>query len=655
MNRSLINQGYSPLRKVGSGGTGEIYVARQSGTSGFKREVIIKRIHRRLSANSKAMQTLLKEVQLAAAMSHPNVVQIYDIREDNGTYLIVMERVVGTNLRELVEATARQGKMIPLELVVNIIIQMLEGLRYAHSFRDETGRSLKIVHREICPTNVLVAYDGTVKLADFGVGHAREFLRRRDRGPAGKYAYLSPEIIFGDPVDARSDLLSVGILLYEMTVGQRLYRAASLEEMAQVIGDPIPPPTFSRAGYPVDLEIIVMRSLERNPEDRFASAEAMLEEVERFAFNTGLRISRLRLGRFISQIMGEEKLDSMDVEQLEIVDELQREPLPEDLDFDHDELFEKRSAQASSQKAIDSSAKISSEQVKGGAAKGDQAKGDHASRVLKAIQQANEAISELLATDEDPSGGIALEKPLEFEEQVTAPVRLDAGKDEGVDKAALDDELERVDRAGERPLDDLELSDQFDGTGEENLALEPDDEGVDLEAAELDPDGDAIELDPEKEGIELIPGEEALERDAREEVLEQDASEGALEQDARREALEQDARREDLERDAHEEALEQDAREGALEQDAQEEALEADAHEEALELDARQGDRPTGGQIAGPDEPTRKLSERRLAQAEEGAGSDPEDEPTFPEISPLKEGDPGQPSDPSDESPTPGK
>ncbi len=136
---------------------GEIYLARQAGMEGFQREVVLKRIHRRLSDHPRAVRMFLDEARLAAALSHPNVVQIYDVCQEEETFFIVMERIRGTSLRELAETATRQGKMIPMEQSVNIIIQALEGLRYAHGFRDETGRSLKIVHRDICPTNILIS------------------------------------------------------------------------------------------------------------------------------------------------------------------------------------------------------------------------------------------------------------------------------------------------------------------------------------------------------------------------------------------------------------------------------------------------------------------------------------------------------------------
>jgi tRNA A-37 threonylcarbamoyl transferase component Bud32 len=395
VNRSLLNQRYVPLRKIAAGGMGEIYLARQTGVAGFQRQVVLKRIHRRLSDNTRAVEMFLNEARLAAGLSHPNIVQIYDVGEEDGAYFIVMERIVGAGLRELAETATRKGQMIPMELSITIIAQVLEGLRYAHNFKDETGRPLRIVHRDVGPTNILVSYDGAVKLLDFGIARAEDQLRQENGSAPGKFAYMAPEAVVGEPVDARSDLFSVGVLLYELTVGQRLFRAASFEAMRRVVDDPIPPPTFSRAGYPVDLEILVMRALERNPADRFASAEEMLDELEQFAFDTGMRLSRLRLGRFVSQVMGiTGAISHAGAEE--------GDHAAEDLDFD---------------KGLFGAGKPETIQA---AAAGGQGR---ESSALEAIKQANEAIAELVAAADQLGPENKTTLPVEDEEGATIELR----------------------------------------------------------------------------------------------------------------------------------------------------------------------------------------------------------------------------------------
>jgi serine/threonine protein kinase len=402
LTRSLLSQRYVPIRLLASGGMGEVYLARQTGESEFQRQVAMKRIHRRLTDHPRAVKMFLDEARLAAALSHPNIIQIYDVGEEDGTYFIVMERVSGTDLRSLAETTTRLGQMIPMELAINIIVQVLEGLRYAHTFLDESGRALRIVHRDIGPNNILVSFDGIVKIGDFGLARAEDELRQGGGLPVGKFSYMSPEMIRSEAIDARTDLFSVGVLLYELTVGKRLFRVSSFESMRRVLDEPIPPPTFARAGYPVDLEMIVMHALERNPADRYTSAEDMLEDLEQFAFDLGLRLSRLRLGRFVSRILGmPEKADApSDPEEPE--EKASVEPAGEDLDFDRESSFEPL---LTGQAAVESKERPGARRVSG---------------VLAAVQQASAAMAELEAAAEGAAGTSATPSP---EEGATVDLR----------------------------------------------------------------------------------------------------------------------------------------------------------------------------------------------------------------------------------------
>ena len=304
MTISLLNQRYVPLHKLGSGGMGEVFLARQTGEAGFQREVALKKMHRRLMDHPRAVRMFLDEARLAASLCHPNIVQIYDVGREDQSFFIVMERVPGVDLRVLAERSTRLGQMIPLEATLTIIGQVLEGLHAAHTFQDESGRVMPIVHGDIGPNNILISYHGAVKLVDFGLARAEDQIRQEGSVPAGKIAYMSPEAARAMPQDERSDLFSVGILLYELTMGQRLFRVSSFESMRRILTEPVTPPTYTRASYPADLENVVMRSLELEPDDRYSSAEEMLEDLEQFAFNHSKRLSRLRLGRHVSQVMG---------------------------------------------------------------------------------------------------------------------------------------------------------------------------------------------------------------------------------------------------------------------------------------------------------------------------------------------------------------
>lgn len=305
MTKSLLNQRYIPLRKLGAGAMGEVYLANQTGEAGFRREVALKRIHRRFSEHHGAVYMFLKEARVAAALCHPNIVQIFDVgQEEDGSFFIVMENVRGTDLRNLAEIATRRGNMIPMDVSLGLVGQLLEGLRYAHTYRDGEGRHQGVVHGDIGPNNLLISTDGVVKLVDFGLAGAEGRMRQEGALHAGKFAYMSPEVVNGQPKDARSDLFSSGILLYELTVGQRLFRVNSYDSLRRVLADPILPPRHLRPGFPEELERIVMRALEIRPERRFDSASVMLEELEDFAFSFGVRLSRLRLGRYVRQMLG---------------------------------------------------------------------------------------------------------------------------------------------------------------------------------------------------------------------------------------------------------------------------------------------------------------------------------------------------------------
>ncbi len=284
MNTSLLIQRYTPLLKLGAGGMGEVFLAWQEGEAGFRREVALKRIHPQLCEDQHAVQKFLAEARLAATLCHPNVVVIHDVGWDGTTYYIVMERVWGTDLRQLGEMATVLGQMIPLEYAINLIIQVLEGLVYAHNFQDQENQINGIVHGDIGPNNILVSFDGVVKLVDFGLAKARNHLPPEARTLAGKLAYMSPELVFHGYTDARSDLFGVGILLYELTVGRRLFRVTSYESLRQLLLEPIVPPSYADPGYPPGLENVVMRALELEPDDRYGAAEEMLEDLEEYAF-----------------------------------------------------------------------------------------------------------------------------------------------------------------------------------------------------------------------------------------------------------------------------------------------------------------------------------------------------------------------------------
>lgn len=335
--RSLLPPRYQVLRKLASDTSGDLYAARQGGRSGLSREVALKRFRGELCGDPRAARVLVEQLQGWARLGHANVLQLLDVGEDELGYYIVTEAAQGCDLRGLAESATRAGRMIPIEISISVIVQALEGLRALHRLADDDGRPLHLLHGGIGPSTVRLTYDGVVKLCDLGVAVAEA--ERPGDIPAVRLAYASPEAVREEPLDARSDLFSAGVLLYELTVGMRLFRAVDLAATRKAIAEPSAPPTFARAGYPADLELIVMRALERDPADRYESAGSMIHDLERFARDNGLSLSRLELGRYAARVMGVQ--DRFAYEPPVDAAQLRREETaklgaPEDeLDFDH--------------------------------------------------------------------------------------------------------------------------------------------------------------------------------------------------------------------------------------------------------------------------------------------------------------------------------
>lgn len=461
MNISLLNQRYVPICKLGAGGMAEVFLARQTGEAGFQREVALKKIHHRLSDHPRAVRMFLDEAKLAAALCHPNIVQIYDVGREEKNFFIVMERVNGVDLRMLAERTTALGKMFPLDIALTIICQVLEGLCYAHTYHDDSDRPMPIVHGDIGPNNILVAYHGGVKLVDFGIARVEDQVRQEGSMPAGKIAYMSPEAIRGYPLDARSDLFGVGILLYELTVGRRLFRVSSFESMRRILTEPVAPPTYTRPRYPADLENIVMRALELEPDDRYATAEEMLEELEEFAFNHNERLSRLRLSRFARRTMGVATSETLE-------DKTEDAPLPPpadlaDLDFDNPGQFEDEEEEdllADPPLTMPTSAPLGGPLSR------------QPSRIVEAMQQADVAMAELEAASRSASPSevtqpaaegssvVVTEDLVEEELDADEPVlNLDRPKRRGFLDADLDADLDAGLEEDQEEDDELLLDD----------------------------------------------------------------------------------------------------------------------------------------------------------------------------------------------------
>lgn len=286
--RSAIG-GYEVVRKLASGGMGEVYLARQRGPVDFCRDVVLKRLHQGYTKDPQMVRMFLNEARIAASIAHPSIIHIYELFEDDDGYVIAMEYVRGGTALSLLRAHASAGGAgLPFGPAVRIAISVCEALHYAYTVSDEAGRARRVIHRDISPSNVLVGYDGNVKLADFGVAKMTDLDATKGTTIKGKHGYLSPEQAKCLPLDQRSDLFSLATVLWEMTTGRRLFhRENEVQMMYAVVEDRIPRPSESTPDYPPELEDVVMRALARDPEARYPDTQVLAGELRRVAREQG--------------------------------------------------------------------------------------------------------------------------------------------------------------------------------------------------------------------------------------------------------------------------------------------------------------------------------------------------------------------------------
>jgi len=296
---------YRLLGRIGEGGMAEVYRAMMTGPEGFERELVLKRILPRLSDTGDFKTMFIREAKISALLLHPNIVQIYEFGEADGAYFIAMESVQGVTLREALTTLRREQRAMPHLVAADIARQICIGLDYAHSLHGPDGVPLEIVHQDISPTNIMLAYTGTVKILDFGIARAASFAEEEAKKGLikGKVSYLSPEQIHVRPFDARADIFALGVVFHEMLTGRRLFQAKNdIGKMRQLLAQPIAPPSGTNAAIPRELDRIVMRALETNATARYQSAADMASDLERTliaARYSSRELSKLLHGLFL--------------------------------------------------------------------------------------------------------------------------------------------------------------------------------------------------------------------------------------------------------------------------------------------------------------------------------------------------------------------
>ncbi|HEY1558191.1 MAG TPA: protein kinase [Kofleriaceae bacterium] len=300
---------YEVISHLATGGMAQIYLARQTGLGAFERHVVLKTILRERATDQRFITMFLDEAKLAATLNHQNIAQVYEVDQADGSYFMAMEYVHGENARAILETTIRRGWTVPLELAVMIVSGAAAGLHHAHERKGKGGQPLNIVHRDVSPANIMVGYDGSVKVLDFGIAKAEERATKTVGGTIkGKYGYMSPEQCKGKPIDRRSDIFALGICLYEMTTLRRAFKGNDdFETMKRIVAGDMMLPSVAVPGYPRELEAIILTAMANDPNARFQSAQEMIEALDAFAVRAKLTGSNTAMGRFMVQLFGQKK------------------------------------------------------------------------------------------------------------------------------------------------------------------------------------------------------------------------------------------------------------------------------------------------------------------------------------------------------------
>ncbi|MEO6951799.1 MAG: serine/threonine-protein kinase [Polyangia bacterium] len=298
MNPERIGN-YELLEYLTAGGMADLYLARGPRQDG---PIVLKTIQRKYVELTRVVKMFIDEGRIAKALDHPNIVRIYDVGSSAGAYYIAMELIVGRDLLAIARRGIEAGRFLPVHLAAAILAQVATGLVYAHEKRDEDGLPLAIVHCDISPGNVVVSFGGTAKIVDFGIARAAIQLRAEDHSIVGKYNYMSPEQILGKPLDARADLFALGIILYELTVGRRLFRGRAEDVKARITGGVVPRPRDVRPDLPEALERIILKALEVDRERRYGSARELRRDLYDFLAHDGHAAGKRELAEYLREI-----------------------------------------------------------------------------------------------------------------------------------------------------------------------------------------------------------------------------------------------------------------------------------------------------------------------------------------------------------------
>jgi serine/threonine protein kinase len=331
-NQQSVTLGkYRLLAELGHGGMAQVYLALAKGVAGFNKLVVVKVIQPDLAEDPDFVRMFLDEARLAARLNHPNVVQTNEVDHDGKRYFLAMEYLEGQTLNRVFNRMGRDPKLLPLSHRLRLLADSLSGLQYAHELRDFDGTALGVVHRDVTPHNIFVTYDGLVKVVDFGIAKALNSNAQTQSGVLkGKVSYMAPEQARGERVDRRADLFSVGMILWQVATGKRLYRdLPDMVVIGKLCSNEIPKVGTLAPAVPTRLQAIIDRSLEPDRDRRYGTAAELQADIEAYLDQTGSRISSREIGKLVAEHFAEERAEIQGIIEDQLRQEVQESAVVE--------------------------------------------------------------------------------------------------------------------------------------------------------------------------------------------------------------------------------------------------------------------------------------------------------------------------------------
>ena len=297
---------YQLIRRLAQGGMAELFLARATGLEGFQKVCAIKRILPHLAKDADFVEMFLAEARLSAKLEHPNIVPVFDFGKAGDDYFFAMPYIHGRDLLAILRGSQKKQIRLPLAQAISVAIGVASGLHYTHEQVGYDGEPLGIVHRDISPANVMVTFDGHIKVADFGIAKAAAQTTVTKVGVRkGKAAYMSPEQVRGDDLDRRSDVFSIGVVLWEMVTMRRLFRGDNdLSIMHRIVTTVAPPPSSAASDLPTALDAVIGRCLHPDPSQRYQTAQELQQALKQFASDYELEVGPAAMAAYLEQVFG---------------------------------------------------------------------------------------------------------------------------------------------------------------------------------------------------------------------------------------------------------------------------------------------------------------------------------------------------------------